>query len=91
MTCRKTLCLLLCVVLCPSVWAQKTLESKKTLEEIVVTGTGTQHLLKDAPVQTEVINHKALKTFAGRSIEDILSQLSASFDFEQGDMARRCR
>lgn len=71
---------------CPLALAQRTIDSKEKLQEIVVTGTGTQHLLKDAPVQTEVINRQALKNFAGRSIEDILSQLSSSFDFEQGDM-----
>ena len=71
---------------CPLALAQHTIESKEKLQEVVVTGTGTQHLLKDAPVQTEVISRQALKNFAGRSIEDILSQLSSSFDFEQGDM-----
>ncbi|MGM9734249.1 MAG: TonB-dependent receptor plug domain-containing protein [Prevotella sp.] len=71
---------------CPLALAQQTIESKEKLQEVVVTGTGTQHLLKDAPVQTEVISRQALKNFAGRSIEDILSQLSSSFDFEQGDM-----
>ena len=86
MTCRNIAGLLLAIVVCPPVLAQKTIESKESLQEVVVTGTGTRHLLKDAPVQTEVINRQVLKTFAGRSIEDILSQLSASFDFEQGDM-----
>lgn len=86
MTCRNIAGVLLAIVVCPPVLAQKTIESKESLQEVVVTGTGTRHLLKDAPVQTEVINRQVLKTFAGRSIEDILSQLSASFDFEQGDM-----
>ena len=71
---------------CPLALAQHAIESKEKLQEVVVTGTGTQHLLKDAPVQTEVISRQALKNFAGRSIEEILSQLSSSFDFEQGDM-----
>ena len=43
-----------------------------SLQEVVVTGTGTQHLLKDAPVQTEVISHRQLQQYAGKSIEDIL-------------------
>lgn len=30
----------------------------KTLQEVVVTATGTGHLLKDVPVQTEVISKK---------------------------------
>ena len=60
-----------------------------SLQEVVVTGTGTQHLLKDAPVQTEVISHRQLQQYAGRSIEDILSGLSASFDFSESDMSSR--
>ena len=57
-----------------------------SLQEVVVTGTGTQHLLKDAPVQTEVITAKMLRNYAGRSIEDILSGLTASFAFSEDDM-----
>lgn len=60
-----------------------------SLQEVVVTGTGTQHLLKDAPVQTEVISHRQLQQYAGRSIEDILSGLTASFDFSENDMSSR--
>ncbi len=56
------------------------------LQEVVVTGTGTQHLLKDAPVQTEVISHRQLQQYAGKSIEDILAGLSASIDFNENDM-----
>lgn len=62
------------------------IEKKLTLEEVVVTGTGTEHPLKDAPVQTEVISGKTLKNFAGKSMEDILGMLTASFDFNEGDM-----
>ena len=57
-----------------------------SIQEVVVTGTGTQHLLKDAPVQTEVITAKMLKNYGGRSIEDILSGLTASFAFSEDDM-----
>ena len=60
-----------------------------SLQEVVVTGTGTQHLLKDAPVQTEVISHRQLQQYAGRSIEDILSGLTSSFDFSESDMSSR--
>ena len=64
----------------------QTTQKAHELQEVVVTGTGTQHLLKDAPVQTEVINHRQLQQYAGRSIEDILSGLTASFDFNENDM-----
>ena len=60
-----------------------------SIQEIVVTGTGTQHLLKDAPVQTEVISHRQLQQYAGKNIEDILSGLTASFDFSENDMSSR--
>ena len=57
-----------------------------SLQEVVVTGTGTQHLLKDAPVQTEVINKQMLQNYSGQSLEDILVGLTSSFSFNEGDM-----
>ena len=57
-----------------------------TIQEVVVTGTGTQHLLKNAPVQTEVITQRMLQQYGGRSLEDILSGLTASFAFNEDDM-----
>ena len=65
--------------------AQDTVQGD-SLQEVVVTGTGTQHLLKDAPVQTEVISKQMLKNFSGGSVADILSGLTASFAFNEGDM-----
>lgn len=56
------------------------------LNEVVVTGTGTEHYLKDAPVQTEVITGKALEQYQARSIDDLLSGLSPSLTFHDGDM-----
>ena len=67
-------------------WAQTDVWRTDSLQEVVVTGTGTQHLLKDAPVQTEVITARMLKNYGGRSIEDILSGLTASFAFSEDDM-----
>ena len=81
---------LLC--LAPSLLAQSILQNKsqeelsRVLDEVVVTGTGTEHLLKDTPVQTEVINNKVLRNYAGRSLEDILSMLATSLDFNESDM-----
>lgn len=57
-----------------------------TIAEVVVTGTGTRHLLKDAPVQTEVISSRMIRNYGGRSIEEILSTLTSSFDYSEGDM-----
>lgn len=61
-------------------------EKEVTLKDVVVTGTGTERLLKDAPVQTEVISKKMLESYGGSSLEDILGGLVASFAFGQGDM-----
>ena len=66
--------------------ADGAVDKKLMLHEVVVTGTGTEHPLKDAPVQTEVISGKTLKNFAGKSVEDLLGMLTASFDFNEGDM-----
>ena len=67
-------------------WAQSDIWRQDSLQEVVVTGTGTQHLLKNAPVQTEVITSKMLKNFSGRSLEDILAGLTSSFAFSEDDM-----
>ena len=76
--------LALCVAV--SVEAQSDIWRSDSLQEVVVTGTGTQHLLKDAPVQTEVITQKMLRNYGGKSLEDILAGLTASFAFAEGDM-----
>lgn len=69
-----------------SVGAQSDVWRSDSLQEVVVTGTGTQHLLKNAPVQTEVITQKMLRQYGGGSLQDILSGLTASFSFNEGDM-----
>ena len=66
--------------------AQSNVAMQDSIPERVVTGTGTEHYLKDAPVQTEVISRKMLDSYAGATLEDILSGLCASFDFSAGDM-----
>ena len=73
-------------LLAVSASAQTDIWRADSLQEVVVTGTGTQHLLKDAPVQTEVINNRMLRQYGGKSLEDILSGLTASFAFNEGDM-----
>ena len=66
--------------------AQNTDELYKQLDEVVVTATGTPHTLKNVPVQTEIISRKQIEQLGAASFEDILSQLSAGFDFNAGDM-----
>jgi len=75
-----------CWLLAVSSLAQTNIWRQDSLQEVVVTGTGTQHLLKDAPVQTEVISSKMLLSYGGKSLEDILAGLTASFAFSEGDM-----
>ena len=75
-----------CWLLAVCVSAQNDIWRQDSLQEVVVTGTGTQHLLKNAPVQTEVITRRMLKDYGGRSLEDILAGLTASFAFNQDDM-----
>ena len=69
-----------------SVEAQSDIWRSDSLQEVVVTGTGTKHLLKNAPVQTEVITKQMLSQYGGKSLEDILAGLTASFAFNEGDM-----
>lgn len=70
-------------------WGQK--DTIQDLPEIVITGTGTPHYLKDAPVLTEVITGKALKHFSGKTVDEVLSSLSASFSFRSSDMGSNMR
>ena len=77
------MCTCLCTVFICA--AQNELRTD-TLQEVVVTGTGTQHLLQNAPVQTEVITSRMLRQYSGRSIEDIIAGLTASFSFNEDDM-----
>ena len=66
--------------------AQTDVWRADSLQEVVVTGTGTRHLLKDTPVQTEVITGRMLSHYGGKSLEEILAGLTASFAFSEGDM-----
>lgn len=61
-------------------------ESFGVIDEVVVTGTGTHHNLKSAPVQTEVFSKKTIEKLAPRSFEEMASSISPSFDFTPGTM-----
>ena len=80
-----TVSLLVLAATLPSV-AQRDVWRSDSLQEVVVTGTGTRHLLRNAPVQTEVITHRDLQQYGGRSLEEILGGLTASFAFNEDDM-----
>jgi len=61
-------------------------ESKSQLGEIVVTGTGTAHHLKTAPVQTELIGKKAIASAGASDFNELMMSVSPSFDFNPGTM-----
>ena len=62
-----------------------------SIQEVVVTATGTSNLLRNAPVQTEVITRKMLDSYGGKSIEEILGGLTSSFAFNEGDMGSKAQ
>lgn len=68
-------------------WAQQRADALcDSVPEVVVTATGTEHLLKDVPVQTEVIGRHELARYGGASLSDILASLTTSFQFNEDDM-----
>lgn len=80
--CAQTIC-------AQSILTKDGKELSVQLDEVVVTGTGTEHYLKDAPVQTEVITAKALEQYQARSIDDLLGGLCPSLAFNESDMGGR--
>ena len=50
-------------------------EGAVTLNQVVVTGTGTHHRLKDSPVPVEVIGQEELRQANAGSVEDALQKL----------------
>jgi len=61
-------------------------ESESALGEVVVTGTGTAHHLKTAPVQTELISKKLVQGVSVSSFTDLMAGISPSFDFSPNVM-----
>lgn len=61
-------------------------ESTGNLGEVVITGTGTPHHLKTAPVPTELLNSKMIETTAAPDFINLMSSVSPSFDFSPGTM-----
>lgn len=60
--------------------------SVKHLGEVVVTGTGTAHHLKDAPIATELIKAKRITASGANSFTNLMLNTSPSFDFSPGAM-----
>lgn len=51
------------------------------LDEVVVTGTGTRHLLKNSPVDVDVFTQKELKSINAYSFESAMMALSPNISF----------
>ena len=71
-----------CFVLSVLVWcasgsalAEETKEEVVSLEQIVVTGTKTDHTLKDVPVETVVISRKDIEAVNAENIMDVLGTI----------------
>lgn len=62
------------------------IESDLNLGEVVVTGTGTAHHLKTAPVPTELISKKMIESSGATDFTDLMLAVSPSFDFNPGTM-----
>lgn len=56
------------------------------LNEVVITGTSTPHVLSESPVQTEVLTRQKIETLQVASLEDALSMLSPSFSTQPNVM-----
>lgn len=64
-----------------------SLQSKSfNLSPIVITGTGTNHRIDNAPVQTEIITKKDISDLSGRNVEEIISGISSSIDYTTSSM-----
>lgn len=87
---RDFIAFLLCMTVCTGIHAQNNpkeqTEVSALLDEVVVTATGTEHKLKDVPVQTEIISKRELEALHAGSLEEILSALSPSLDFSTSGM-----
>lgn len=66
--------------------AQEVKELEGLLDEIVVTGTGTQHYSQVAPIRTELITVKDLESYMPENFLELLMGLSASFDASHSSM-----
>ncbi len=61
-------------------------QAEGNLGEVVVTGSGTPHHLKTAPVPTELISKKTIEDVAAPDFISLMQTVSPSFDFSPGSM-----
>jgi len=60
--------------------------TSKSLGQVVVTGTGTSHHLKSAPISTELINKKDIQAVSSSDFSDMLTKISPSIDITPSAM-----
>lgn len=75
--------------ICAGAQAQTVLseEAPINLNQVVVTGTGTVHRMKDTPVPVEVISGRELRNAGITSFQDAVTMLAPSFSFASTPMA----
>ena len=61
--------------------AAQTSDSTLLLNDVVVTGTRTPKLLKDAPIQTRVITASDIEKADATNVEDLLQQEMPGVEF----------
>ncbi len=61
--------------------AAQTPDSTRWLNDVVVTGTRTPKLLKDAPIQTRVITAADIEKVDATNVEDLLQQEMPGVEF----------
>lgn len=61
-------------------------KSTQLIDEVVVTGTGTSHMLKNVPVRTEYISGKTIEELGTPNIEEALTLMNPSFSFAPNSM-----
>ena len=66
--------------------AHDSVDTQLDIDPVVITGTGTEYQLKNAPVQTEVIHREVIERYGSAPLTSILSGLIPSFDFSRSDM-----
>jgi len=64
----------------------KLVPTVRALGQVVVTGTGTAHHLKSAPILTELINKKDIEAVSSSDFSDMLTRISPSIDITPGAM-----
>ncbi len=77
MQCRKVIAALAIIFVSGwgPAWAEEADKKTKRLEEVVVTGTRTEHTLKDVPVETVVVTREDIERTNAKTVTDALKSI----------------